>query len=303
MAKDAFETQQMVRQNTAEVTQISKDLRNWQKEMKEKEKMAKNESLLSNGDLQQAEVRISDLGEKRAWTAIPRIEFECSSVSAEFFALFSIRGLGFQKNMKIDLGISLFFQAQSAATPLRSDREKFGEYESRVKRSKTEDTDLNKADAKEKAALLRAKGKEYVQKLDFTNAIQVYKEAIDWYSSDSLSYSNLGLCYLREKRFTESIEASTKAMSLDPKLAKPYYRRSKAREALDETAGAIEDMKIVIQLEPQIHSHKKELEQLMQKLSTQSFERKYILFAKLPQGMELQIYSFVQKLNKVPGPQ
>lgn len=41
MAKDALETQQLVKNNCEEVTQQLKKLREWQKEIKEKEKIVK----------------------------------------------------------------------------------------------------------------------------------------------------------------------------------------------------------------------------------------------------------------------
>lgn len=41
MAKDALETQQIVKNNCEEVTQQLKKLREWQKEIKEKEKSVK----------------------------------------------------------------------------------------------------------------------------------------------------------------------------------------------------------------------------------------------------------------------
>lgn len=55
MAKDALETQQLVKNNCEEVTQQLKKLREWQKEIKEKEKSVKmnntdNVSIFEGGD-------------------------------------------------------------------------------------------------------------------------------------------------------------------------------------------------------------------------------------------------------------
>jgi len=241
MAKDAFETQLQVRQGAEDAINTLKDLRNWEKEIKQKEKQMK-----SNGD------------------------------------------------PKLNGGHS----ADDEQVPLRSDREKFTEYQSRVKRSKTVGDELSSESAKLEADTYKEEGNKLVRLLEYDNAIHYYEKAILTYATEPIYHANLAFCLLRKERYTECIESCTTAIQLNPECTKAFFRRAQAYESLNEVAKAIEDIQRVIQLEPQIPAHKRDLERLRQRHSAQSIEAAAKQLEKkvwLPLGKNQKYVSFIQK--------
>lgn len=128
-------------------------------------------------------------------------------------------------------------------------------------------------EAKREADSFKDKGNECVKKKDFTNAIKYYKLAIEIYHREHTYHGNLALCYLRQERYAECVAACTEAIQLDSKFAKAFFRRSQAYDALGDTAKAIDDIKKVIQFEPSVHSHRRDLERLQLRLANENMER------------------------------
>lgn len=244
MAKDAFTTQQMVRQNTEEVVNKLKDLQSWTQEMKERDKMKNKKEAV--------QVCVCLVASRT---------LSARSILVTFF---------FQL---LCLSVSFLQSDDGEEVPLRSDREAFGEFQSRIKRSKTVGDELNESVDKDEADRCKERGNEFVRRQDFDNAIHFYTKAIGLYSAEPTYFANLALCLLRKDRFAECIEACDTALGLNPDLIKALFRRSQAYEALNENAKAADDMRRVIQLEPKVPSHQRDLERLRARLSSQSFER------------------------------
>ena len=78
-----------------------------------------------------------------------------------------------------------------------------------------------------KANEFKEKGNHAFQKHNFIEAADWYSKAIHLHQ-DSAFYSNRAACYIHLKRFDQAIEDCLKAISLDDKLPKPYYRLSQA---------------------------------------------------------------------------
>uniref|UniRef100_A0A336LNP0 RNA polymerase II-associated protein 3 n=1 Tax=Culicoides sonorensis TaxID=179676 RepID=A0A336LNP0_CULSO len=221
MAKDALETQQLIKNNCEDVTQQLKKLRVWQKEIKQKEKIVKMDN-------------------------------EIPSTSSYNHG---------DKNHRDEHPI---------------------DHDLKVKRSKTVGDfsdnpepmeELNEEEMKQEADIYKQKGNNYVKLQDYDNAIHFYTKAIHLYDKDPFYHSNLALCYLRKERYNDCISECNAALKLNPTLSKAFFRRAQAYECLSENQSAIEDMMRVIELEPNIISHKRDLDRLQKRLNSDSIER------------------------------
>lgn len=133
--------------------------------------------------------------------------------------------------------------------------------------------DLDEEGLKLEADTYKQKGNNYVKLQDYDNAIHFYTKAIQLYDKDPFYHSNLALCYLRKERYNECISECNAALKLSPTLSKAFFRRAQAYECLSENQSAIEDMMRVIELEPNVIAHKRDLTRLQKRLSSDSIER------------------------------
>ncbi|KAG4077495.1 hypothetical protein HA402_002922 [Bradysia odoriphaga] len=92
-------------------------------------------------------------------------------------------------------------------------------------------------------------GNKFVKSNDYKTAIQHYTKAIEM-REDPVFYSNRALCFLKLEQYTECIDDCSKAVQLDPKLVKGFYRRMQANEVLCNFDLALNDCKEVIKLDP-----------------------------------------------------
>lgn len=134
-------------------------------------------------------------------------------------------------------------------------------------------TEMDEEELKLEADIYKQKGNELVKLQDYDNAIHFYTKAIHLYDKDPFYHSNLALCYLRKERYNDCISECNAALKLSPTLAKAFFRRAQAYECLGENQSAIEDMLRVIELEPNVIAHKRDLDRLQKRHSSASIER------------------------------
>ncbi|KAG9004902.1 Dynein assembly factor 4, axonemal [Tulasnella sp. JGI-2019a] len=84
------------------------------------------------------------------------------------------------------------------------------------------------------ARVLKAAGNDAYRQQDFSIASEKYQAAIDESNDSTILYSNLAASLLAEGRLTAAIEASAKAIELDPTWFKPHVRLSGVYEKLLE---------------------------------------------------------------------
>lgn len=94
----------------------------------------------------------------------------------------------------------------------------------------------------DKATGLKDEGnKEFVAK-NYLRASQLYSQAISL-REDPSYYANRAACYINLKRFAPAVEDCKKAIALDDKPAKPYYRLAAAHAALGNLKAAFDTLK------------------------------------------------------------
>lgn len=117
----------------------------------------------------------------------------------------------------------------------------------------------------EKANEFKTRGNDCVKNGQHEKAVKYYTEAINLNKSDPVFYTNRALCYLKQSKFAECIDDCSKAIGLDGKAVKAYYRRMQAREQMPggNLKLAWADCKMVLQLDPKNGEAQRGLDRLL----------------------------------------
>lgn len=80
---------------------------------------------------------------------------------------------------------------------------------------------------------------------DYENAIKFYSQAIDLNPSNAIYYGNRSLAYLRTECYGYALGDATRAIEIDKKYIKGYYRRAASNMALGKFRAALRDYETV----------------------------------------------------------
>ncbi|KAG5017465.1 hypothetical protein JHK82_023080 [Glycine max] len=75
----------------------------------------------------------------------------------------------------------------------------------------------------------------------FSQAIDLYTQAIELNSQNAVYFSNRAFAHLRLEEYGSAIQDATKAIEIDPKYSKGYYRRGAAHLGLGKFKEALKD--------------------------------------------------------------
>lgn len=97
------------------------------------------------------------------------------------------------------------------------------------------------------AALLHASSSSVSTAKDYENAIKFYSQAIELNPSNAIYYGNRSLAYLRTECYGYALADATRAIEMDKKYIKGYYRRAASNMALGKFRAALRDYETVSQ--------------------------------------------------------
>ncbi|NWR97394.1 PPP5 phosphatase, partial [Motacilla alba] len=80
---------------------------------------------------------------------------------------------------------------------------------------------------------------------DYENAVKLYSSAIELNPSNAIYYGNRSLAYLRTECYGYALADATRALQLDAKYVKGYYRRAASNMALGKFKAALRDYEMV----------------------------------------------------------
>lgn len=123
-----------------------------------------------------------------------------------------------------------------------------------------EDVALPVGERKAKAEALKLEGNKLFLAGQYDAAKQQYGLAIALDPSVPAFYCNRAACELKLEQNGLAIEDATKAIQLDSKFSKAYFRRASAYLRILDPKSALPDLRIVAQLEPANTSVKAQLE-------------------------------------------
>ncbi|CAK7264143.1 Palmitoyl-protein thioesterase 1 [Sporothrix epigloea] len=103
---------------------------------------------------------------------------------------------------------------------------------------------------KEKALTAKNEGNKAFLEHNWPAAIGLYTQAIDLDGSEPTYYANRAQAYLKTEAYGYAIADATKAIELDPKFVKAYYRRALAAAAILKPKDALQDFRTCVKLNP-----------------------------------------------------
>ncbi|XP_039580921.1 serine/threonine-protein phosphatase 5-like [Passer montanus] len=97
----------------------------------------------------------------------------------------------------------------------------------------------------ERAEELKARANEFFKGKDYENAVKLYSSAIELNPCNAIYYGNRSLAYLRTECYGYALADATRALQLDGKYVKGYYRRAASNMALGKFKAALRDYEMV----------------------------------------------------------
>ncbi|CAJ1964431.1 unnamed protein product [Sphenostylis stenocarpa] len=130
----------------------------------------------------------------------------------------------------------------------------------------TEKSNLSKAEE------LKLLANEAFNARKYSQAIDLYTQAIELNSGNAVYYSNRAFAHLRLEEYGSAIQDATKAIEVDPKYSKGYYRRGAAHIGLGKFKEALKDFQQVKKMSPNDPDATKKLKECEKAVMKLKFE-------------------------------
>ncbi|CAL1707379.1 unnamed protein product [Somion occarium] len=127
--------------------------------------------------------------------------------------------------------------------------------------------------AKEKAAKLKAQANKAFSNHHFTEAADLYTQAIELNPKDATLWCNRAYTRIKLEEHGYALNDASTAIQLDPKYSKAYYRRATCYLQTLQYKKAIGDFKKVLALEPQNAVVKQQLDGTQKLMRRVEFEK------------------------------
>ena len=124
-----------------------------------------------------------------------------------------------------------------------------------------------------RAQALKNEGNKHFVSGQFEEAKHKYGQAIALDPSVPALYSNRAACELKLEQHGLAIEDASKAIELDSKFAKAYYRRASAYLSILDPKSALPDLKVVVSLEPKNATVRAQLDATVKLIRRLQFEK------------------------------
>lgn len=148
---------------------------------------------------------------------------------------------------------------------------------------------------KAEAAELKDKGNQNVKLKQYESAIKMYTRAIELYDSDPVFFSNRSQCYLNLEKYKECIDDASKAIALDPKSSKSFYRQMVAYEKLGDDFRALKSCRQWLDLSPEDMTCKNSYDRIHNRImeAEKKKDKEKIRWSRL--GSKSKVVDFVTK--------
>ncbi|MEE6512041.1 hypothetical protein FKM82_018932 [Ascaphus truei] len=127
--------------------------------------------------------------------------------------------------------------------------------------------------AQGRAEELKAQANEYFRVKDYDRAVQYYTQAIALSQDSAIYYGNRSLAYLRTECYGYALADASRAIQLDAKYIKGYYRRATSNMALGKFKAALKDYETVVKVRPQDRDAQMKFHECSKMVRQKAFER------------------------------
>ncbi|GAB1291620.1 Serine/threonine-protein phosphatase 5 [Apodemus speciosus] len=124
-----------------------------------------------------------------------------------------------------------------------------------------------------RAEELKTQANDYFKAKDYENAIKFYSQAIELNPNNAIYYGNRSLAYLRTECYGYALGDATRAIELDKKYIKGYYRRAASNMALGKFRAALRDYETVVKVKPNDKDAKMKYQECSKIVKQKAFER------------------------------
>lgn len=151
---------------------------------------------------------------------------------------------------------------------------------------------LDEESLKKAANEYKEKGNVFIKAKDFESALKMYSMAIETYSNEAVYYSNRSQCFLDLGKYEECIEDTKKAIELDSRFAKSYFRQMKAYEKMGRNMQALGTCQRWMEVVPNDNTPQANYDRIHNKIIEENNQRKrsQIKWSKYPKEV-----NFVEK--------
>lgn len=121
----------------------------------------------------------------------------------------------------------------------------------------------------QKAEELKLKANDAFKANKFSQAVDLYDQAIDLNSSNAVYWANRAFAHTKLEEYGSAVQDATKAIEIDPRYSKGYYRRGAAYLAMGKFKEALKDFQQVKRIcpnDPDATRKLKECEKAVQKI-------------------------------------
>ncbi|KAI9340694.1 serine/threonine-protein phosphatase 5 [Zopfochytrium polystomum] len=129
------------------------------------------------------------------------------------------------------------------------------------------------AEDKAKAEAAKERANKLFAAKQYTEAIDLYTEAISYDPKNPAYYSNRAFAYIRSEFYGAAIQDAESAISLDPKYIKAYYRRAVGHMAMGKLKDAVKDFRAVVKVAPRDADARVKLSECEKELKRREFEK------------------------------
>ncbi|XP_066437589.1 serine/threonine-protein phosphatase 5 [Eleutherodactylus coqui] len=120
---------------------------------------------------------------------------------------------------------------------------------------------------------LKEQANEYFRVKDYDRAVQYYTQAIALSPNNAIYYGNRSLAYLRTECYGYALADASRAIQLDAKYIKGYYRRAASNMALGKLKAALKDYETVVKVRPHDKDAQMKFQECSKLVRQKAFER------------------------------
>lgn len=130
----------------------------------------------------------------------------------------------------------------------------------------------NSVSEMQRAEELKAAANAAFQGHKFSKAVDLYTQAIDLNSHNAVYWANRAFARTKLEEYGSAVEDSTRAIEIDQKYVKGYYRRGAAHLAMGKFKDALKDFKQVAKIVPRDPDAMKKLRECEKAVQKMRFE-------------------------------
>lgn len=123
------------------------------------------------------------------------------------------------------------------------------------------------------AEALKTQANEFFKGKDYEKAVEFYSRAIELNPGNAIYYGNRSLAYMRTECYGYALADATRAIELDKKYVKGYYRRAASNMALGKFKAALRDYETVVKVRPNDKDAKLKYQECNKIVKQKAFER------------------------------